>query len=124
MMEPPLARHLPLITSRIEFRSSTIIGDTAIITPRMDFAEEWSDTISDSGHDEDKDLAPISDHSESEPDNEDFYPGDNKIPKPAGEPGRPGSGGYNIESKLVGWSPDLVTNINVSPNSSRLGQED
>ena len=38
-------------------------------------------TISDSGHDEDKDLAPIdSDHSESEPDNEDRYPGDNKIP--------------------------------------------
>lgn len=43
----------------------------------------------------------------------------NKIPKPQGEPGPPNSGGYNMESELRGWSPDLLDNVTVySPVST------
>jgi len=36
-----------------------------------------------------------------------------KIPKPAGEPGQPYLGSYNIETQLQGWTPDFIANVNV-----------
>jgi hypothetical protein len=41
-----------------------------------------------------------------------------KIPKPQGEPGRPGSGGFCVEDELVkthGWSKEAVKRLTVSP---------
>lgn len=37
-----------------------------------------------------------------------------KIPKPQGEPGRPGYGGYTLAAELQGWTAEDYTEINVS----------
>ena len=44
--------------------------------------------------------------------------GNNNIPKPQGKPGRSNCGGYNIESELHGWAPDLLENVTVSQVAS------
>lgn len=120
-MSELLAVHLPVITSRVEFQP-TKASRPPIITPRIDFNQEWG---SDLTHDADEDIDMVSEHNyDLEPadsliDDEDAvdnneFPNNKKIPKPAGEPGRPNSGGYNIEHELRGWSPDMVTAVNVS----------
>jgi len=92
----------------------------------MDFGECESDLIAESESarsNDDRAMLTDDDNNESE-DSESASTGDDdtigapvnstrKIPKPAGEPGRPGSGGYNIETQLQGWTPDLVANVNV-----------
>lgn len=40
------------------------------------------------------------------------------IPKPQGEPGRPRSGGYNLESQLTGWTPTLYKDVKVCPREA------
>jgi len=116
IMQHSLARHSPLITSRIEFRPSKVAGNLPIITPRIDFGEEWAlpafdatASIVDKNLD-DNDLRDVMD-------DEEFFiesTNNSKIPKPQGEPGRPNCGGYSIESELHGWSPDLLENVTVS----------
>jgi len=119
-MSDHLAVHLPVITNRVEFQP-TKASQPPIITPWIDFNQEWG---SDLNHDADEDDM-VSEHNyDSEPtdsliDDEDAvdnneFPNNKKIPKPAGKPGRPNSGGYNIEHELRGWSPDMVTAVNVS----------
>ncbi len=44
---------------------------------------------------------------------------DKKIPKPAGEPARPGSGGYRLETVLQDWTPDFFNAVNVSESPVR-----
>ena len=120
-MSELLAIHLPVITSRIEFQPIKT-SRPPIITPRIDFNQEWG---SDLNHDADEDTDMVSEHNyDSDPadsliDDEDAADNNEstnnkKIPKPPGEPGRPNSGGYNIEHELRGWSPDMVTAVNVS----------
>lgn len=117
-MSELLAVHLPIITSRIEFQPIKA-SCPPIITPRIDFNQEWG---SEHNHDADDDVDMISEHNydsehaDSLFDDEDADEShhNKKIPKPAGEPGRPNSGGYNIEHKLRGWSPDMVMAVNVS----------
>lgn len=46
--------------------------------------------------------------------NNDLSVADTLIPKPQGEPGRPRSGGYNLESCLIGWTPDLYAGVRAS----------
>ncbi len=45
---------------------------------------------------------------------------DIKIPKPPGEPGRPNSGGYNVENELCAWGGDKISQIMVGLNLKEL----
>jgi hypothetical protein len=40
------------------------------------------------------------------------------IPKPPGEPGRPNSGGYNIENEIHAWGPKKISQVNVSSGNA------
>ena len=120
MMQHALARHPPLITLRIEFRPSKAAGSLPVLTPRIDFGEEWALLMADTTFDPTASIMDTNLENESsdltDDDNENFLGNtDNtKIPKPQGEPGRPNCGGYSIESELHGWSPDLLENVTVS----------
>ena len=93
IMQHSLARHSPLITSRIEFRPSKVPSNLPVITPRIDFGEEWALPTADAAFDmrasivdknlDDDDLCDVMD------DEEIFIESTNnsKIPKPQGEPG-------------------------------------
>ena len=131
-MDLKLCPHLPIITPRIEFSSLSQSRPPMTITPRIDFAELWimennlgshavSDAPSDDDSDEgssDMDLDSDNEINEMLLDNKsnellldkNYYP---KIPKPQGEPGRPNSGGYNIENELCAWSTDKISEVMV-----------
>ncbi|PBK90452.1 hypothetical protein ARMGADRAFT_1082717 [Armillaria gallica] len=114
-----MLQHLPLITRRIEF---TPLAHTPrpSITAHQEFAiaqeRSLSPPLIDPGSPSLSDASDASDgsmHSDDENpsgsivgddgvDNEDVK----IIPKPPGEPGRPKSGGYNLE-KALGW-PDAI----------------
>ncbi|KAJ3500744.1 hypothetical protein NLJ89_g9655 [Agrocybe chaxingu] len=96
-------------------------GLPPVITPRIDFAVEWAQPFDNPGHDDANSIAADSNNSyedamlasEIEADNDIPNTEENKkIPKPPGEPGRPNSGGYNIESELRGWTPALIADVN------------
>ena len=120
IMQRSLARHSPLITSRIEFRPSKVAGNLPVITPRIDFGEEWAlptaDIVDPTASIVDKNLDDDLSDVMDDDDDEIFLRNidNSKIPKPQGEPGRPNCGGYSIESQLHGWSPDLLENVTVS----------
>ena|SRR5258705_140830 len=124
IMQRVLARHSPLITSRIEFRPSRAAGSLPVITPRIDFDEEWALLMADT----DPTASIVDQNLEDElsdvmEDDEGNFLGNidnSKIPKPQGEPGRPNCGGYSIENELHGWSPDLLENVTVSLDGSTL----
>ena len=114
-MQRSLARHSPLITSRIEFRPLKVAGSLPVITPRIDFCEEWADALDPTASIVDKNLVDNDDVISMDNDEESVLGTHNsKIPKPQGEPGRPNCGGYSIESELHEWSPDLLENVMVS----------
>ena len=126
-MQRSLARHLPSITSRIEFLPSVAAGSQPVITPRIDFDEEWAlptnngprDPLAIVGFDknlEDEELSVVTEDDDDVEELLQAKSNNSKIPKPQGEPGRPNCGGYNIESELRGWSPDLLENVTVSIN--------
>lgn len=105
-----MSRHLPLITTRIKFTANKISALPAI-TARTFFATEESESRaltpsahSISGNEESNDYI-LDDESElsDDPGEEDDFPA-TRIPKPAGEPGRPNSGGYSLEDALATWS--------------------
>jgi hypothetical protein len=137
-MDTLLSRHLPIITNRREFFPQDI-GPPPIITPRIDFAKRLPNTeqnittedaesismscdsdvdggamdintpfvipdlpayvASDSGVDETADLIDTV---------------NKKIPKPRGQVGHPGSGGYSLDFVLRKWGSTLITDVNVS----------
>ena len=116
-MHRSIARHLPLITSRIEFHPSKAAGSQLVITPRINFDEEWGlltsgPTGSIQLEDEGLDIMMEDNENDEEPGGSNNSM--NKIPKPQGEPGCPNCGGYSIENELRGWSPDLLENVTVS----------
>lgn len=103
-----IRRHLPLITGRLVF-TSQVLPTVPIVTPRMDFdmedlpsegnqASERDDERDNERDDSLSELSAIDSDGSSE--FEDL--GNGKIPKPAGEAGRPHSGGYNLKEAL-GW---------------------
>ncbi|KAF8876378.1 hypothetical protein CPB84DRAFT_1752445 [Gymnopilus junonius] len=127
-----LSRHLPLITSRIEFRLDGIAHAPPLITPRIDFSEALAaqqntteDIIPENypNHIEDSnssDDARYGDEHEASPsqqgdgDEEFFSSTSVKIPKPNGEPGHPRSGGYNLDEELAAWDAGTLSNVNTS----------
>jgi len=117
IMQRALARHSPLITSRIEFRPSKAAGSQPVITPRVNFDEEWALPTADTAFDPTASVESDKNLEDVMEDDEEIFLGNrdnSKIPKPQGEPGRPNCGGYSIESELHGWSPDLLENVTVS----------
>jgi hypothetical protein len=123
-MESRLNPHLPIITPRIEFSSSSQSHPPVTITPRIDFAQLWtgdnpgSHAVSDAPSDDsDSDSNAMDFESEASDDNMSLMPLNNneKIPKPPGEPGRPNSGGYNIKNELRVWGADKISQVMVGP---------
>lgn len=133
-MDTLLSRHLPIITNRLEFFPQTICPPP-VITPRIDFAkrlvnvtkEDSVPTTTDDIDDSeamDIDATPTSSSpapvgsvsdSESEKAAEDLHDTvDKKIPKPRGQPGHPGSGGYSLDFVLRKWGSTLITDVNVN----------
>ncbi|PPQ70077.1 hypothetical protein CVT26_013411 [Gymnopilus dilepis] len=125
-MEPALLRHLPLITNRIQFERVSSPHATSVITPRIQFSSGQLEIDNRSGENaaihslpksshvsemlvSDEGESELSDLSDSE--SEGLRPAWESIPKPPGEPGRPNSGGYNLESQLHGWTPKLFSEI-------------
>ena len=127
-MDLRLNPHLPIITPRIEFSSLSQSHPPTTITPRINFAEEWmtennlgshavSDFTPSVGDSDDEDLTAMNlDLLESET-SDDEQPLNNnrgiKILKPPGEPGRPNSGGYNVENELCAWGANKISQVMV-----------
>jgi hypothetical protein len=126
IMTSKLHPHFPIITHRVEFSSLFQSQSPTAITPHIDFAEVWT-TKGDSdsravsrdqspSHYGDDELMEI-DELESDVPDDSVLPNnlDNeKIAKPTGEPGRPNSGGYNIEHELRVWGADKISEVTVS----------
>jgi hypothetical protein len=122
--------HLPIITPRIEFSSLTQLRPPPTITPRLDFAEIMESnscshavnevTPFEGDSDDEVSIAMDLDLLESEPSDDEVSLNnrDIKIPKPPGEPGRPNSGGYNIENELCAWGADKTSQVMVSISRS------
>jgi hypothetical protein len=134
-MDTYLSRHLPIITNRIEFFPQNLCSPPAI-TPRINFAEQLAteDSISTDASDcndpncnDDGSAMDISAPiviSTTPPSDAGFESSDSgteetadsldkKIPKPRGQPGHPGSGGYSLDFVLRNWGSTLIAEVNV-----------
>jgi hypothetical protein len=134
-MDALLSHHLPVITDRLEF-SCQKIDPPPVITPRIDFTkplttlkrvtrDETQSTTGTTHNDMDVDD---SSHSRLMEENTTFTPdlssdsgGEDvfdssatKIPKPRGQAGHPGSGGYSLDFVLRKWGSTLISDVNVS----------
>jgi hypothetical protein len=134
-MEPYIRRHCPLITSRIEF--SAAASTLPSITPRIEFtADRLSYATGEqrapnggpgvdlvgSGEGDTNSYDGSGSGSGSESGQVSLRNRKNKIQKPTGEPGRPGSGGYCLETILVRnhkWSKEMLGEITVSQRQNR-----
>lgn len=136
-MKSYVKRHSPLITSRIEFRLGSP-PPLPSITPRIEFTSE---RLSYSRRRVVRKEITISGNSPKGRGNSDNFgnssPSNNlsileepaqalptlphllkrdKIPKPTGEPGRPGSGGHCIDTVLINshnWSKEALEKLTV-----------
>ena len=130
-----LTRHLPLITPRIEF-SPVILDSSPIITPRIDFATQLGNNCQQpnksgekpagdyglsnhepSDHDQPMDVNDDDDDGSVIDSMENILNHNRKIPKPRGQPGRPGSGGYNFQTTIRAWGEELIDEVTVSATS-------
>jgi len=121
-----LSRHLPLITTRIHFTANKVSVVHPAITHRISFAKEDEcrdltpsmHSISENEQPNDlilDDVRIVDDDGESElsEDPEDAEFPATQIPKPAGEPGRPNSGGYSLEDSLAPWGREELGKVTV-----------
>jgi hypothetical protein len=121
-----LSRHLPLITTCIHFTANKVSVVHPAITHRISFAKEdecrdlTPSVHSISGNEQPNDLILddvhiVDDNGESElsedPEDPEFPA--TQIPKPAGEPGRPNSGGYSLEDSLAPWGREELGKVTV-----------
>jgi len=107
-----LQKHLPLITPRIEF-SLAPPAPLPLLTQRIEFDPDRlvrSRLPSDEGHEggsNKRRRLSVSGRHEEDCDGDRLLgeasaPGPSSLkPKPAGEPGKPGSGGYSLENVLI-----------------------
>lgn len=133
-------KHLPLISQRIEFRHSPRLP-LPVLTARTEFKPEdivvgrtapsvYGDrryrvirlrgprapSSRASSAAESRSPSPASSRSEGSVHPSSPRRSAAKIPKPSGEPGRPGSGGYSIEDILIGrhdWTEEQVNALTV-----------
>jgi hypothetical protein len=102
-------KHKPLLTSKIEF---TLVPPRPLpsITPRIEFtAERLALSDQDDPANDRQSLSPEPEIARR------HGRGSDKIMKPAGEPGRPKSGGYCVETVLItgGWAKQDVQDLTV-----------
>lgn len=125
---PYIERHRPLLTPRIEFKLAPL-PPLPSITSRIEFTPERLARVqkgkgravnqrarfgSVSGNDGDE-LQPVPGSSNSR-DRSPRITSSNMIPKPSGEPGRPGSGGFSVDEVLMethNWSKESVDKLMV-----------
>lgn len=136
-MDALLSRHLPITTNRLEFIPQNI-GPPPVITPRNDFTEQIfmerlrvslnraESLTADSDNDPNGDSGTMNNYvaPESPPSDIGADSGaeeidwidtvNKKIPKPRGQAGHPGSGGYSLDIVLRKWGSVLITDVNVS----------
>lgn len=134
MVSNYIQRPLPLITPRIEYICAPP-PPLPTVTPRIEFnLERLTHPSGTLGEDErqrlgNRRLAIRTDYQEEDresrvPNQEPDRPPSalsralpsNKIPKPPGEPGRPGSGGFCVETTLVdthNWTKEAVDDLSV-----------
>lgn len=132
-MNPPVSRHPVTITNRVLFSGPQLSqGPPPLITARMQFSTHHDihavtvdapstppmDISTESGAvaaDNNDSGGRTSGTSDTDDETDKLLEYNNKkIPKPAGEPARPGSGGYRLEAVLQGWTPDFFNAVNVS----------
>lgn len=113
----PQLRTLPTITARMNFGG---LSTTSSSTHQRRATSEASSILRQSLADTDEDSSAESlPHSQSTPghvsDVDEDYGVTNEalIPKPPGEPGRPRSGGYNLQERLVGWTTVFFDEVKV-----------
>ena len=53
-------------------------------------------------------------HEDDEDEITEITEGDNLIPKPNGEPGRPHCGGYSLDEVLTPWGGEMLAKVTVS----------
>jgi hypothetical protein len=93
-------------------RHSNAVGPSSAQVNRVTFDENMDlDSLSSLTDDEDMDVFEETEASEVEHDGEGA--GEELIPKPKGEVGRPGRGGYNL-FKALGWNQKTYDNVLVS----------
>lgn len=136
-MDRLLSRHLPIITNRLEFFPQNICPPPTI-TPRIDFGNRLAnkdpnftaeDSVSTNDPNDDgggvMDIneafvnpatppADVASDSGTEETSDLLDTVDKKIPKPRGQAGHPGSGGYSLDFVLRKWGSTLITDVNVS----------
>lgn len=107
-----LQKHHPLITPRIEFETGPR-PPLPLLTPRIEFdpdalvrARPVSDGDNEGGCHKRRRLSSSGRHGgyDSVPQGDDLgslLAASNLIAKPAGEPGKPGSGGFSLENVLI-----------------------
>jgi hypothetical protein len=124
-MNSYLSRNLPIITPAIQFFPKNL-GPAPDITSQIDFENRISMSPQNELGAED-DMTDLFDvpAPEKTPDDNGFEELDifdtfdmgtlnnSKIPKPAGEPGRPRSGGYSLEETLGKWGQEVFQAVNV-----------
>lgn len=100
----------PTITPRLKFsaKATSKPKEPLHSCPDRDLTPSIADSDDDEPLANDDGESELSDQSEIEID----VP-TKKIPKPAGEPGRPGSGGYSIETVLAPWGKEEFAKVNV-----------
>jgi hypothetical protein len=114
-----IQRHLPLITSRIEFQPCTLT-ERPIITPKIAFkfagAEKHRSRVLSvpAADNESETGSEVS--TEFEDDYRQMTPNANAkaITKPQGQPSRPNSGGYRFNATTLGWDDETFKKITVS----------
>lgn len=123
----PVKCHLPLITTRIEFKFNVLPAPPQI-TPRRDFGAHirrqnrrdsvapysYSTHFRDVTRSRDRDTGRRSESPPSNLSSDDELERDfEKIPKPPGEAGRVNSGGYDLQTAL-GWDYEQFNKFSVS----------
>jgi len=112
----------PLIMARIEWRAAPRPA-LPVILQRIDFTANHLTTVQESVSSQELHGQATSSSSSSTPpvtavpSPSSSEPASGKIPKPNGEPGRPRSGGFCLDSVLVNlysWTEDEVARLNVS----------
>lgn len=132
-MTPFIQRHEPTITSRIEFQLApprllpSITSRIEFTSDRLTCPEREDGRTSSDNEDQDRDVAGDQRPRWSRvPDTPDQTPSlrrpnlrvanASSIPKPPGEPGRPGSGGFCVDTELVkssNWTRAAVQKLTV-----------
>lgn len=117
----------PLIAARVEYTLAPA-SPLPSITPRVEFTAErlaysrdvvgggnQATTASEGQDDNDPSISPQGDAESSTVTPLRTYRSASKIPKPTGEPGRPGSGGFCVEDslKMHEWSEESVSKLTV-----------